>query len=137
MDSQQLTPEQMISYLEKADLPPGTMVLAVIIPPKGATIPDPADFVARQKNKNYRRFVKAAIAVEEMETEVRADRLRELARQATFGGVVGFKRDYHFKDIANTGAQKARWVFHPERCDKFFTGDPDRRLRPARRRKAM
>lgn len=97
METQQLTPEQMISYLEKADLPPGTMVLSVIIPPQGATIPDPADFVARQKNKNYRRFVSAAIAVEEMETAIPPRRLQELAHQSMKGEYVGFKRDYHFK----------------------------------------
>lgn len=137
MKTQQLTPEQVIGFLENADLPPGTKLLLVAFPPMGAKIPDPVDFAARQRNKNYRRFVKASVAIKEMETDVRADYLRELAHKATFGGFVGFKRDYHFKNVSKPGSEKASWVFHPERCDQFFTGDPDRRIRPGRRRKAM
>ena len=136
MENQQLTPEQVVGYLERANLPPGTKLLIVAFPPDGVDVPEPADFGARKKHKNYTRFVKTSDAVTLMDTQVREQHLRDLANQAIAGEFVGFKEGTHFKDLSSHGSKKARWVFHPERCDAFFSRSADSRVKPGRRRKA-
>ena len=131
-----ITPAELISLLQNADLPPGTQILTVIVPPNG----QPVD-IRQGRGQGlgvdsplYRRFVPTAQAVELMANATNAERLRSLARRAMNRQIVGFKRGYHFTDHAEPGSIRARWRFHPEHCDRFFEKEADNRIRPARRK---
>ena len=136
MNGQSLTPAELIALLQRTDLPPGTQIItAVVPPPEGAEIvgvkstPEPPSL-----DPDYRRFVPTKDAVRLMKNRTTVKRLQTLARRSYNREIVALKQGYHYTDHASHGSSRARWRFHPERCDEFFARCPDARVKPARRR---